>query len=925
MAQHPITLALTLVFVTSAALSGCDRASSFTEAEHIQRAKDAMGQSDYKVSLIELKNAAKKAPGNPGTHLLLAETYLKSGYAEDAERELKRARELGIGLETLLPLLAESLLAQNQYQRVLDEIQPSPQFSSLNRARLESARGDALIGLGKLQPGCELYAQSKATDPDNIPAYWGLAGCAKAAGDTPKAKDWLNQALDAEPRNAKTLRLIAQQHFNEGQLKEAISGFQKALQIAPNDIYSLSQLGLAHLSAGDFLNAQKQAAKIAAIAPGHPDAAYLKAFSLYLQKKPAQALPLIQEAVKIRPELTGYQLLLGVIQLDLGSLEQAGKAFSQVLAALPGHIYAHKLKAVTVMRQGNPDDALELLAPLLRQTPPDISALKLAGDAEMSRGRWAEAENYYRQALSLKPGSAQLLTQLGRSESRQGQTQEALALFREAADKTGAGEANLLVILTQLKARQYNEALASASSLIRKDPKLPQGYMLAAEAYSGLNQTAKAREQLQYALKLQPGSQSTVRALARLYLQDKQLAPAQALWKDVLKRNPGNTEAMLALSDIARQARNPQEADEWIARAQKATPDSAALALGLANQQLLRGEPAKAFATLKNAQQAHPKLPALLGLMGETQLALGEAENARINFQRALELAPQAPQWLHGLAQAEFALSNFKVARAHLEKLLKQAPQFYPAYSSLVLLDMREGRTSEALKNAQLAQSQFPTLAQALILEGDIHLAAKNWVQATDVYRRAQALTPDSPTLVKLHRAVSHNGALPQADSVLDNWIAQHPEDARVRLARADLYLSRLNLPKAEADYRAVLKINPDQLQALNNLVFVVQGRAPDQALEYAEKAYRLAPRQANVLDTLGWLLTSTGRDLQRGTRLLATAVERAPQTPVYRMHYAQALVKQNARAQALQQLAPLLQLKGPLGDEARKIKAELR
>lgn len=917
----PVMLSLALVF----GIGACDRAASLTVEEHIQRAKDAIGQSDYKTSLIELKNAAQKAPDNPGIHLLLAESYLKSGYAEDAERELRRAGNLGIGAESLLPLLAESLLGQRQYQRVLDEIQPPPQFSSLNRARLESARGDALIGLGKLQAGCELYAQSKATDPDNIPAYWGLAACAKAAGDVQKSKDWLNQGLAIDPRNATTLRLIAQQQFNEGQLKEAISGFEKALQIAPHDIASLGQLGLAHLSEGDFKNAQKQADKIEKNAPGHPDAAYLKAFSLYLQKQPAQALPLIQQAVKVRPELPGYQLLLGTIQLDLGSLEQAGKAFSQVLGVLPGHIFARKLKAVTVMRQGNPDDALELLAPLLRQNPPDISALKLAGDAEMSRGRWVEAENLYRRALSLEPGSAQLLTRLGQSEARQGQTQEALALFQEAAGKTGGQEADILVILTQLKARQYSEALASANDLVRKDPKLPQAHLLAAEAYSSLNQTAKAREELQFALKLQPGSLPAVRALARLYLKDKQPNQAQALWKDVLERSPDNIEAMLALSDLARQASNPKEADMWLARAQKATPDSAGLALRVADQQLQRGEPDKALTTLRRAQQTHPKHPALLGLMGETQLALGDIESARISFQRALELSPQTPQWLHGLAQAEFGMSNFKVSRSHLEKLLNQTPQFYPVYSSLVLLDMREGRTGDALRIAKQAQSQFPTLADARILEGDIHLAGKNWAQAAESYRRAQALAPDGQTLVKLHRAVSRNGALAQADSLLNDWIEQHPEDARVRLARADLHLSRLDLPKAEADYREVLKINPDQLQALNNLAFIVQGRAPDQALQYAEKAYQLAPRQANILDTLGWLLTTGGHDLQRGTALLSKAVELAPRVPVYRLHYAQALAKQNARTQARQQLAPLIRLKGPLGDEARNIDAGLR
>jgi Tfp pilus assembly protein PilF len=56
-----------------------------------------------------------------------------------------------------------------------------------------------------------------------------------------------------------------------------------------------------------------------------------------------------------------------------------------------------------------------------------------------------------------------------------------------------------------------------------------------------------------------------------------------------------------------------------------------------------------------------------------------------------------------------------------------------------------------------------------------------------------------------------------------------------------------------------------------------------------AEKAYRLAPRDANVADTYGWALVEAGQ-VEKGLRYLREAQVRAPNNTEIQSHLNEAL-----------------------------------
>ena len=82
--------------------------------------------------------------------------------------------------------------------------------------------------------------------------------------------------------------------------------------------------------------------------------------------------------------------------------------------------------------------------------------------------------------------------------------------------------------------------------------------------------------------------------------------------------------------------------------------------------------------------------------------------------------------------------------------------------------------------------------------------------------------------------------------------------------------------------------------------------QAQQNTADTAERAYQLAPENAQVLDTLGWILANKG-DVDRSVKLLRRAAELVPSSPVIRYHLAASLAKTGANVPARAELEALL------------------
>src|SRR4030095_13337115 len=114
--------------------------------------------------------------------------------------------------------------------------------------------------------------------------------------------------------------------------------------------------------------------------------------------------------------------------------------------------------------------------------------------------------------------------------------------------------------------------------------------------------------------------------------------------------------------------------------------------------------------------------------------------------------------------------------------------------------------------------------------------------------------------------------------------------------------LSKKDYAAAAKQYKAVLELEPGDALALNNLAWVAGELKDPKALEYAERAAKLAPGSPQVLDTLGTLQVEKG-DTAQGVDSLRKAVALAPDESNIRLNLARALVKAGQKDAAKKEL----------------------
>jgi len=110
----------------------------------------------------------------------------------------------------------------------------------------------------------------------------------------------------------------------------------------------------------------------------------------------------------------------------------------------------------------------------------------------------------------------------------------------------------------------------------------------------------------------------------------------------------------------------------------------------------------------------------------------------------------------------------------------------------------------------------------------------------------------------------------------LNEWLQQLPKSIHANLHKALLLQELGENKQALVHYETILQYQPNQVTSLNNAAWLYFQFADPRAIKLAKKAYNLAPNNANVLDTYGWILFNSG-DVNKAREILITANKLAP------------------------------------------------
>ena len=275
------------------------------------------------------------------------------------------------------------------------------------------------------------------------------------------------------------------------QYDDAMQNFEKALSLAPEFVEAFTNIILIHAAKKEYDTAQEKCDQQLELYQGNANAtAYVYNLKgrLYLsQRKTSRAEEAFNETLAANPDFMPAYYALARIHL---SNQEADKAIAQYQSALevnPGQVGAHMLLGIIYDTQKNTD----------------------------------KSEEHYRAALEINPDFAPAANNLAYNLADQDKNlDEALQLARLAKEKL-PDDPHVMDTLgwVYYKKGLYDSAVGEFSDSLTKLNNHPVVNYHLGMAYYKKGDTAKAREQLEKALNIQPdfpGSEKARQALAEL-------------------------------------------------------------------------------------------------------------------------------------------------------------------------------------------------------------------------------------------------------------------------------------------------------------------------------------------------------------------------------------------------------------------------
>ena len=197
---YRLNLICLLLIIGMVGIGGCSSPKS--SYDYLTQAREEHQNGNDQSALIDLKNALDKDPKNGEARFLVAQILNTRGEGVAAEIEIRKAIEYGVDRGFVTAELGRALLLQQEYQKILDEIDVTGSEKGKAAAVIYIMRGNAFAGLGKIDKAKAAYERALNEYSDSSNAYLGMAHLAALQNDLNDALHQTELALSKDAKNA---------------------------------------------------------------------------------------------------------------------------------------------------------------------------------------------------------------------------------------------------------------------------------------------------------------------------------------------------------------------------------------------------------------------------------------------------------------------------------------------------------------------------------------------------------------------------------------------------------------------------------------------------------------------------------------------------------------------------------------------------
>jgi putative PEP-CTERM system TPR-repeat lipoprotein len=866
-------------------LQGCSK-HEMSDVEYVAKAKDYHDKGKLKAAVIEAKNALRVNPDNAEARWLLGSVYLEVGNGLAAEKELNRARDLGVSSEAVVPMLLQALLQQANYSGVLGQ-DISEVRSKDAVAEIHASRGVAYLFLKRMGEAKAELDKAIALKPDSLSALVGMARMTLVKGDYDLARQYIEKALSFNDHYAPAWSVKGDLLQVGRDADGAIAAYSKAIENRYNNGSDLLKRILLYIEHERYADAQHDLDQLIKRFPKHPGVTYAQGVLYFAQKKYQQAAQYFERTLDVNKDELRAVYYLGATQYLLGNHEQAKSYLSRYLAAEPRHINTRKILALISLEDGEYDTVKDLIRPVVKGVPDDAFSMNILANALLRTGETEEALQLLKKVVELEPKSAKAYTQLSLGLISQGDVESGRKALATAIELDPQfQQADVMLVMSYLREEDYVKAQKAAEAFIDRQPKNVVAYNMLASVLLSRKQEEQAEKTLKKALSVAPGDPVASDSLAALALKKGNTDEAKQYYGEALKAHPGHLVTMMKLAELQSRLGEQEAMIETLNEAIKQNPDAAEPRVVLAREYLRQGKTEQASVLFTDIPESRKDNPYVLGMLGEVQLASHDYVNAKITLKRLVELYPNESQSHFLLAKAYKGLNESQLYKTELERAVSIKPEHVPARIALGQFWVTNGNVAKAKEYLSSLQKdkRLEGSPELLKLEGDIFAASNDAKQALSVYKDLFKTYPSSASLLTLSTFQWSQGDKASSTRNLEKWLEDHSDDVKVRLSLANNYLGLGQVDDATQQYRKVLKLSENSLVAMNNLAWYLRESNPKEALAIAEKASEYAPDSALIMDTMAVILMEKG-DFSRAERFINRALDKFPTDPTLLYH----------------------------------------
>ena len=546
-----------------------------------------------------------------------------------------------------------------------------------------------------------------------------------------------------------------------------------------------------------------------------------------------------------------YNFAMGHLYAELAGVygnrsEYVGKAidhYKQALKLDPGASFLFEELTDLYIQSGRLKDAVTEAEDVLRQEPNNLDArrilgriyTRMIGEGKINEEMLKAAIEQYQKITATDPKDVESWLALGRLYRASSNSVEAEKAYTQALTlDPGSEEALTGLAIVYSDIGDTKKAIEKLKAVTNKDPN-PRTLAALASSYEQLHDNKSAAEVLRQALDLDPENSRLKRGLAKNLMYSGNYDEALKYYNEVADDDPHDAETQLRISEIYREKHDLAKARIFLEKAKGMDSDNLEVRYDEVNLLAAEGQTDKAIDALKGilkdterktyTENERTYRANFLERLGEFYRAANQYQPAVDAFRQAGDLdADSAPRIAAEIIDTYRQAKDFKNAKAEADAALKKYPdeRALKLVHASLLADM--GKVDDAVAELRALKGDHERETQLAIAE--LYEKAKRYEDMRKPLDAAEKLSE-----------------------------AKQDKET-VYFMRGAMYERIKNYDGADAEFRKVLELNPDNAGALNYLGYMYADRGVrlDEAQKMISRALELEPDNGAYLDSLGWV-----------------------------------------------------------------------